>query len=102
MKLIKVSEDFSKYPAGRYRDDGDFSGQVFREDFLKPALQSNDLVKVDLDGAMGFGSSFLEEAFGGLVREEGFDVQTLEKKLQIISTEEPELISEIMEYIRDN
>jgi hypothetical protein len=36
-----------------------------------------------LEGAAGYPSSFLEEAFGGLVRVAHFDVQELEQKLSI-------------------
>ncbi|MDA8485873.1 STAS-like domain-containing protein [Pseudomonas resinovorans] len=99
MTSIVVTKRFSEYPAGRYRADGDFSGQVFREDLLVPALAKHDLVEIDLDGAMGYGSSFLEEAFGGLVREHKFSAEQLHRKLRFKSDEEPSLIQEIWIYI---
>ncbi|WP_051631281.1 STAS-like domain-containing protein [Afifella pfennigii] len=59
-------------PGGRYIKDGPYSGQWFREEILRPALQEarekGEAVRVLLDGAPGYGSSFLEEAFGGAVR----------------------------------
>ena len=64
-KIINIARDFSKTPAGRYLTDGPFSGEHFRESVLLPALQTHELLKVDLDGTLGYGSSFLEEAFGG-------------------------------------
>lgn len=67
-KLIKIATDFSRTPGGRYRSDGPASGEEFREDILIPALSHGDTVTIDLDGARGYPSSFLEEAFGGLVR----------------------------------
>jgi len=71
-KVLSIAESFSPYPAGRYRTDGPFSGERFRDDFLLPTLieaqQNGDEVIVDLDGAFTYSSSFLEEAFGGLVR----------------------------------
>jgi hypothetical protein len=82
--MISVINNFSENPSGRYRTDGPNSGQRFREEVLAPALESNESVTVDLDGALGFGSSFLEEAFGGLVRN-GFDASVLRKKLAINS-----------------
>lgn len=97
-KLV-VTERFSEYPAGRYRVDGNFSGEVFREDYLIPLLKSHEAVSVDLDGAMGYGSSFLEEAFGGLVREHHFSPAQLKQKLRFKSDEEPSLIEEIWFYI---
>ncbi|MEX0142011.1 STAS-like domain-containing protein [Janthinobacterium sp. AD80] len=82
--MISIPKNFSENPAGRYRTDGPNSGQRFREDWLLPALQSSSRVTVDLDGALGFGSSFLEEAFGGLVRA-GFKGRDLHDKLEILS-----------------
>lgn len=100
---IRVAEDFSKYPLGRDNNDGHFNGEKFRKEFLVPALKENSLVDVYLDGPRGYGSSFLEEAFGGLVRKEGFTVEQL-KNLLRISFDEPvyELYSrEAWEYIEE-
>jgi hypothetical protein len=83
IKKISIAQDFSRFPGGRFRDDGDFSGQRFREDFLVPALTSSDVVVVDLDGTLGFGSSFLEEAFGGLVRVAKMKKQEIIRKLKL-------------------
>ena len=69
---IRVAEEFSAYPAGRDSGDGPFNGQRFREELLLPrlklAIQQRQKLVVDLDQVRSFGSSFLEEAFGGLVR----------------------------------
>jgi len=65
---INIAKDFSDVPSGRYRTDGPASGEAFREDILRPALINNPVVTVELDGTEGYNSSFLEEAFGGLVR----------------------------------
>ena len=102
MKIIKLATDFSEYPAGRYTTDGDDSGERFREDFLVPALKNGEVI-VDLDGAMGYGSSFLEEAFGGVLRthKDTFSIKSLRDKLHLISIEDPSLITEIWEYIED-
>lgn len=67
--VINVANDFSMYPGGRYLTDGDGNGTDFRERFLRPALATGKPVTVVLDGAYGYPSSFLEEAFGGLVRQ---------------------------------
>lgn len=83
--VLNIAKQFSRSPAGRYLSDGPYSGQAFRDDFLLPALQQSDQVEVQLDGALGFGSSFLEEAFGGLVREAGFKAEILHDKLRISS-----------------
>ncbi|WP_417840416.1 STAS-like domain-containing protein [Terasakiella sp.] len=85
MKMISIAEDFTTTPAGRYRQDGDFSGEAFRDDILVPALKASDIVKVVLDGTRGYGSSFLEETFGGLVRKGHFTKDELTSKLEIIA-----------------
>ncbi len=82
-KTINIAKDFSQYPIGRDDKDGPDSGERFRRDFLVPALKEYEKVSVFLDGPKGYGSSFLEEAFGGLVRKEGFKRQDLQSRLEI-------------------
>ena len=85
---IVIAEAFSQYPAGRYPGDGKFNGTTFRRDYLVPALRDSDIVEVIFDGVAGFGSSFLEEAFGGLVREQGFGKEFLDNHLFLSTTEQ--------------
>lgn len=80
--IVNIAKDFSRSPAGRYVTDGPYSGEAFRDNMLFPALQK-DNVEVNLDGVLGLGSSFLEEAFGGLVRERGLRADALKSKLTI-------------------
>ncbi|MCY4003441.1 MAG: STAS-like domain-containing protein [Rhodospirillales bacterium] len=100
MKQISIAEDFSRTPAGRYRTDGPKSGEDFRERLLVPALRDHKQVRVQLDGVEGYGSSFLEEAFGGLVRISGFDAQHLNGALEI-QTSDAGWKEEVWEYIRE-
>lgn len=85
-KLISIATAFSETPAGRYYTDGPFSGQKFRTEILYPALMENDKVELNLDGTLGYGSSFLEEVFGGLIRECNFSLEELDRKLIIRSS----------------
>jgi hypothetical protein len=71
---ISVAKDYSPFVLGRYESDSDYNGTGFRDRHLMPALKKlvkNDLdsLVVDLDGTFGCDPSFLEEAFGGMVRE---------------------------------
>ncbi len=97
--------DFSKTPGSRYRDEGKkaHSGQEFREDILEPnfkiALANNKEILVDLDGTIGYGTSWLEEVFGGLTRVYG-KAKVL-KILKFKSEEEDYLIDDIKQYIND-
>ncbi|MDX8406143.1 MAG: STAS-like domain-containing protein [Mariprofundus sp.] len=99
MKRINIAKDFSRYPAGRYSGDGPFCGEDFREKFLKKSMAANEQMVIELDGTRGYGSSFLEEAFGGLVRA-GY---TPEKINELITFEasDDSLIEEIKEYIEE-
>ena len=79
---ISVVRDFSDEPYGRNPDDDpDNNAQDFRDNLLIPALRKYDKVVVDLRGAF-YGSSFLEETFGGLIRH-GFKHDELKEKLTI-------------------
>jgi len=82
---ISIAEDFSPFAAGRYRNDGPYTGQHFREDMLVHAFNSYDFVKIDLAGMFGLTKSFLEESFGGLVREHGFNYKDLLAKLVLMN-----------------
>ena len=90
IKTISVAKDFSPYPAGRFLDDGKFSGEAFRENILVPALKDDGfgLIRVCLDGVAGVGSSFLEEAFGGLVRRGTFSKEFLANHLEIETSDD--------------
>lgn len=99
-KVINILRDFSRYPVGRYETDGPFTGEAFRTKLLLPALsEPGSKVIVEFDGARGYGSSFLEEAFGGLVRA-GLDADKLFRRVEFRSSDKS-LIEEIQGYIRD-
>lgn len=103
LMLINIAEDFSRYPAGRHPEDGDQTGERFRKDHLEKYLkETQETVEVNLDGAVGYPSSFLEEAFGGLVRC-GFSVDLLRKRLIITTTEarKNRYIDQIWQYIKE-
>lgn len=87
MTTINIGKDFSDTPLGRYRTDGPASGERFREDVLAPALRADVDVVVVIDDAEGYGSSFLDEAFGGLVRCGYFTREELKARLKIECTD---------------
>lgn len=82
-KRIDVAQQFAVMPIVREIKDGPYSGECFREDYLVPALKAHDKVIVNLNGVLTLGSSFLEEAFGGLVRNHHFTHNELKKRLKI-------------------
>lgn len=95
---LSIARDFSRYPAGRFKSDGPYSGEKFRDDFLVPAMETGELMTIDLDGVRGFGSSFLEEAFGGLVRN-GYSSEKVLRTFTFVSSD-PSLKVEIEDYVR--
>lgn len=103
--MFKLSERFSPTPGPRYISEGDWSGELLRKSILleivKNAIEKNETLCVDLDGTHGYGTSFLEEVFGGLIREDKLTLNQLRKHLTFISDEEPYLISDINEYMED-
>ena len=95
--LIKFIVDFTDTPGGRKKIHGDFSGEEFRDSFLKPRILEFDEVVVDLNGAYGFPSSFIDEAFGLLVEEVGYGV--VRSKLKVKLDDDPTALREINECI---
>lgn len=90
-------KNFSLFPGPRYIKDGKASGQEFRDTILIPAIKLDPEITLHLDGVEGYGSSFLEETFGGAIRA-GIDADTI-RNIILISEEDPDLIDEIKEYI---
>lgn len=98
MKEIFLAQDFSRHPAGRYKSDGPYSGELFREQHLVPAILEREPTTIHLDGARGYGSSFLEEAFGGLARM--YSTEQVRKYIRLQSRD-GNLIDRIISYIED-
>lgn len=96
--VIDIGTDFTRYPAGRFTGDGPFSGEAFREKFLIPILKESGRATVKLDGTVGYGSSFLEEAFGGLVRA-GYATESVLAAF-VFDTKDTSLKDEIIDYIK--
>jgi hypothetical protein len=104
MIVISIAKDFTRTPGPRYREEGSFSGEEFRRTILVEkanlALTKGEVLFVDLDGTAGYGTSFLEESFGGLIREENLKYADLIKILKIKSDEKPKYSREIDTYLK--
>lgn len=100
-KIIVIASQFSVYPGGRVDDDGPHNGTKFRTQFIIPALecaiQNDDSVTIDFDGTRGYGSSFLDEAFGGLIRL-GYNKDQILKYIKFKSSRQS-VVAEVMQYI---
>jgi hypothetical protein len=100
---LSIARDFSPTPGPRTRREGDFSGEQFLDELLKPkfiqARDSNESLVVDFDGAVGYATSFLEAAFGGLAR--NYEPHLVLKTLKLVCTDEPSIVDEVRHYIED-
>nr|DAJ31725.1 MAG TPA: protein of unknown function DUF4325 [Caudoviricetes sp.] len=97
--IYNIAQQYTKTPGIRR---GEFSGEDFRENILKELLKNlkaGETLTINLDGGFGYSSSFLEESFGGLVREYNYSKEELLKKLKFISEEEKGLPEDIKRYI---
>ena len=66
--VINVADDFSDFPVGRDRRTNKYSGDRFRDELLLPPLRDNKIVEVNFYNMFACPPSFLDEAFGGLIR----------------------------------
>lgn len=96
---VNVAKQFTKLPGLRYIRLGRFSGEEFRQTFLIGPLRQGKAVIVELDGVRGYGSSFLEEAFGGTVRELDLDIEDALQRLKVETSVESWRL-DVDEYIR--
>lgn len=101
MIKFSIAKNYTETPGPRYTNEGKFSGEDFREKHLRKLLheakEKKERILIDFDGGYGYPTSFLEEAFGGLVR------ATKDKSILSFFTfksdEEPALIAEVEGYI---
>lgn len=101
MITVNILKDFTDTPGARYKADGSFSGEEFREKFLEKHFEypdANYKIAIILDGTEGYATSFLEEAFGGLALNYGKE-KCLDR-LEFVSNEDKLLIDEIKYYIK--
>ncbi len=101
IKFLKV---FTRKPGPRKIGEGDNSGELFRAKLypmVLDAIAQNKKIVIDLDGVLGYGTSFLEEMFGGLIRENKISYNEIKNRLTFISKEEPYLVEDINGYLLD-
>lgn len=88
-RVIDIGRDFSMTPGARYRRHGAYSGEEFRAMLaskLREAVANDYKLVVLIDTVKrSYLSSFLDEAFGGLIRDEHFDKSEVRQHLEIRS-----------------
>lgn len=103
--IINIAKDFSRCPGARYPEEGNYSGQEFREQLLSPKLtiarETGVHLVIIMDGSAGYATSFIEEAFGGLVREGRFTLEQILDTITIVSEEDPSYIDDAKAYMKN-
>jgi hypothetical protein len=97
--VFSIATQFSRHPGPRFKHQGANSGETLRGQLVNLLERHRGEVLIDLDGTRGMGSSFLDEAFGGLVRKEGMAKDDLLKRLKFVSRVDPSYVDEIYDSI---
>lgn len=101
MAEIIIARDFTDTPGGRYIKEGNYSGELFRDTILlnkyQEALSKKEKLIIDFDGCYGFASSFLEEVFGGFVR--NYNFPHFREDIKIISHDDPSIPEKVIGFI---
>ena len=106
-ETLNIAEEFSPVPIGRTMEDSDTSGEAFRERILFPkvsrAIAQGSALVIDFSGMKGLSSSFLEEAFGGLIREKELELDAVLKTLEFTPEDSPygPYIENVKDYIKE-
>ncbi len=98
-----ISKEYTNRPGGRFADSGLYSGEDFKKKLIRlmrKAKREGKKVVLDFDGGFGYGNSFLEESFGGLVRS-GIKKDEILKTFVFKSKDEPSLVNKVRTYIME-
>lgn len=100
---INIVNDFSDAPGGRLIKEGENSGEKFRKEILSPkykeATEKGEDLIIYFDGSFGYSPSFLDESFGGLVRER--KERGILNNIKIISNDDLSVERKIKQYVKD-
>lgn len=97
--VFSIAKDFSPFAGPRFKRQGNHSGEALRSKLVRFLQAHPGEVTIVLDGTKGMGSSFLDEAFGGLIRNEGWAKRDVEERLKFQSKLDPSYISTIHDSI---
>lgn len=102
MIKLCVRTEFSTTPGGRWKKLGPNSGEEFYESLLevkfKEACNMDDELLIDLDGAIGYPSSFIDQSFGKLARDYGSE--EVLKRIKFKSEDQPSLPQDIIKSMK--
>lgn len=76
--------DYTDMPIGRNSLDGPKNGLDYLENHVLKALDKYEFVTIDFNGTLGTTPSFLEEVFGGLVRNRYITRDELKRRVKVL------------------
>src|SRR3546814_12208737 len=97
--VYSIAKDVSPFAGPRYIRQGSHSGEALRSKLIRFLNSQPGPVTIVLDGTKGKGSSFLDEASGGLIRNEGWAKRDIEPRLRYQPKLDPSSISTIKDSI---
>lgn len=97
-KIYQFADQYTKYPGGRFRKLGKYSGEDFRETVLRPIFEAGKSIEIDATGVLtSFSPSFLDECFGQLAVEYG--LEQFNKTIKLYSSDNPSLKDKMLFYV---
>lgn len=95
----KFAEKYTEYPGGRFERLGPFSGEDFREKVLREIFETGKKIEIDATGVVtSFSPSFLDEAFGTLAKEYGYE--RFLDTVTMFSEDNPKLTDKMHYYVK--
>ncbi len=82
-KRLRVA-DYTDMPVGRDGNDGPKNGKDYLDNHVKKALEDHYKVVIDFNGTLGTTPSFLEEVFGGLIRDKIVKPNEYKARVEVI------------------
>lgn len=102
MGRLVIASEFSPITGGRTPEEGDFSGELFRDKVLahkyRESLEKGERLEIVFDNCYGIGTSFLEESFGGLVRK--YKYTNILEHIGLIANDDEMILGCVPEYIK--
>jgi len=96
-KKYKFTEEFTKYPGGRHKKDGPYSGEQFREEVLEPMFASGGGIEIDMTGVLGVPASFIDESFAEIAKKYG--KEKFLATIKVFSNDNANIFAEVMLFV---
>lgn len=100
MIKYNFAKSFYKRPCYILKQDGPYSAELFKENYLIPllrmAIDNNETLLINFDDVSFSSYSFLKYSFKGLISEYGFDFFQLQKTLIISNKNYSQKVWEIL------